>query len=323
MADLVLMTKPARQPAKHVTAHVRATLLSLRSWRGRRGPHGVLASLMRGLSSLEVAFALNPRRVADQAALGVLSNLDALAQAIHWRRQGSLARLVAGPNLVVLPSDVPELMCAPEIDLCVVPSTWVKELYEQDCPSLRGRLAVWPAGVDCAYWSPAERDAAPPRRALVFRKLVSGQRNASEDDLEAACKLLCTFGYAVTRLQYGDFSHRAYRHALRACDLCVVFGAAESQGLALVEAWSVGVPTLVFLAESWRYRDRTYPCSAAPYLSEETGAFFASVEELGSLLARWEELAAAFDPRGWVLRNMADGICARSYHVLIQGERSG
>lgn len=325
MASLVLMTKPVpgdgRPPAERAMGYARAAFASARELRfGRRGPQAVMGSLTRGLSSLDVDFDLNPRQPPKKAVLGVLSDLKALAQAIDWRRQGRVTRLVAGPNLVVLPSDATELMSSPEIDLCVVPSGWVKELYEQDCSMLRGRLAVWPAGVDCAYWSPAEHDARRSRRAVLFRKVAAEQVNASDEEIETACNLLRSLGYEVMRLEYGNFSRHTYRRILRMCDIGVVFGSSESQGIALAEAWSVGLPTLVWSRERFKYRGRTYTCSAAPYLSEETGAFFCDIDELESLLDRWDNLAMGFDPRGWVIRNMTDEICAHRYRALIQGQ---
>jgi hypothetical protein len=276
----------------------------------------VASSLTRGLQQLGTEFGLNPRRLQGAETLGVLSGLDALAEGLELRRRGEVGRLIAGPNLVVLPSDAAELMSAPEIDWCVVPSQWVKELYERDLPDLAGRVAIWPAGVDAAYWSPGrERERGRPR-ALVFRKFAPGQTNAPEAEVQEACAHLRANGFATTTLSYGRFDRRTYRRALRASDLAVYFGTSESQGIALVEAWSAGVPTLVRRCESLSYRNRSFPCSAAPYLTGSTGALFSDAAELGSLLESWGELSAGFDPRGWVLGNMTDEISARSYLAL-------
>jgi hypothetical protein len=283
---------------------------------GNRGPSAVAKSLTHGLDLLGAQYDVNPRRVSRVETLGVLSGLDALAEGIALRRCGVAGRLIAGPNLVVLPSEAEELMSAREIESCLVPSAWVKELYERDCAALAGRVVIWPAGVDAGYWSPPAGAQPAGRHAVVFRKAVTGQANASDREVQEACALLGARGFATTLLRYGTFTPRAYRRILRSSELVVYLGASESQGLALVEAWSANVPTLVRRFEELRYQGRVIRCSAAPYLSPNTGAFFADLQELGSLLDRWAELRASFEPRAWVLANMTDEVCARSYLAL-------
>ena len=275
-----------------------------------RGPEAVLASLQRGLAVEGVDFALNPRRLAAEGVVGVLSGHDALARAIEWRQGGSGRRLLAGPNLVILPSDEPELMTAPEIDLCLVPSEWVKRLYEEDSPELRGRVAVWPAGVDPDYWTPGE----PSRRALVYVKRVDGQRNVEDAEVAGARSALERAGFEVVPLEYGTFKPSAYRSALRGAALMVFFSPTESQCLALVEAWAADVPTLVWDCGRLEYKGRVYEGSSAPYLSPATGAAFSG--DSGDLIARWDELRPGFRPREWVLENMTDAVCARAYRRL-------
>lgn len=313
---MILLTRPTarrrRLPDRHeIALAAGSALLRLRGRGGPRGPQAVAASLRRGLTALGRPFELDPPRPAP-GAVGVLSSVDALREAIEWRRAGTAARLVAGPNLVVLPSDARELLTAPEVDLCVVPSEWVKELYEDDLPELRGRVAVWPAGVDAAFWSP---DGPPERRALIYRKLLPGHHNATDADLAAARAALERAGYAVEELTYGTFTLDAYREALRRAELLVFFSPTESQGLALVEAWATGVPTLVWDCGRLDYQGRTFRTSSAPYLSERTGAAFADAAGLDALLAA----ERSYEPREWVLEHMTDEICAAAYWELAHG----
>jgi hypothetical protein len=247
--------------------------------------------------------------------VGVLSDLDALAEAIEWRRGGADRRLLAGPNLVTLPSDEPELMTAPEIDVCLVPSEWVKRLYEEDSPGLRGRVAVWPAGVDPAYWSPGD----PARGAVIYLKRLGRQRSIDDVELARVRQALKSTGFQVTLLHYGSFRLSAYRDALRAAELLVFFSPSESQCLALAEAWAAGVPTLVWDCGRLEYRGRVINGSSAPYLSPATGLEFVDVTALAELLDHWAELRPRFRPREWVLENMTDAVSARAYRDLALG----
>ena len=54
----------------------------------------------------------------------------------RWRRGGTVPRLVAGPNVAVLPNDGGGVVAAPEVDLCLLPSDWVRQLFEDEEPAL-------------------------------------------------------------------------------------------------------------------------------------------------------------------------------------------
>jgi hypothetical protein len=286
---------------------------------GARGPESVLASLRRGLTALRLPFDLNPRGMGSAKTVGVLSDLEALEAGIAWRQQARDRRLIAGPNLVVLPSDAESLMTADEVDLCLVPSEWVKRHYEDDAPALRNRIAVWPAGVDADYWRPRRSRGARPQRALMLRKTQGGQQNPSDSDIRDTRDLLHDAGFEVSFFEYGSFRQRQYRKALREVDLVVYFSPTESQGLAMVEAWAVDVPTFVWSCGRLRYRERETSSSSSPYLTDETGRFFEDARALRKLLASWETLHPTFRPREWVLHHMTDAICGRAYWELAHG----
>jgi hypothetical protein len=294
-----------------------------RRGRLRRGPHAVLSSLVRGLDALGLPFEHNPQRFGCSETVGVISDLDALAAAIAWRRGSPCRRLVAGPNLTILPSDAPTLMTAPEIDLCLVPSDWVRDIYERDAPSLAGRIAVWPAGVDAAFWAPAAQGFGMRRRALLYRKDLPRQRNASDELISGARTALEGAGFEVTLAVYGTFEQWDYRAMLRNVDVVVFFSATESQCLALVEAWAADVPTLVWSCGRFDYRGRSFESSSAPYLAPANGRWFSDVGGLAALLADWADLRADMSPRNWVLENMTDEHCARAYWRLAHGTEPG
>jgi hypothetical protein len=276
----------------------------------------VLSSLCRGLAALRLPFEHNPRRFGAAETVGVISDLDALAAAIAWRRASPHRRLVAGPNLVILPSDAPDLMTAPEIDVCLVPSDWVRDVYEHDAPALAGRLAVWPAGVDATFWAPAARSPGSVRQALLYRKDLAGQRNASNELISEARATLERAGFAVTYVAYGTYERADYRAMLHDADVVVFFSATESQCLALVEAWAADVPTLVWSCGQMHYRGRVFKSSSAPYLAPANGRWFSDVAGLAALLKEWDGVRADLAPREWVLEHMTDEQCARAYWSL-------
>ncbi len=307
------------------------------SWLGRlrgvrrrrlppRGPRAVSASLQRGLDAARLAYVIDDRRLCDTVkAVGVLSDLGAVAEAVAWREREAGGKLLVGPNVVVMPSEARRLLTSPEIDSLVVPSEWVKGLYEADVPELEGRIAVWPAGVDTDYWKPAsggapERAGAERPHALVYVKEIPGQPNATAEELSGAQRALADAGFSSEEFRYGAYAAADYLQALQWADLLVAFSPSESQGIALLEAWAVDVPSMVWARGEVAIGGRTYSSSSAPYLTPSTGAEFRSVDQLRELLATFlSRPSGGFSPRDWVLRTMTDEICARRYWDLAHG----
>jgi hypothetical protein len=210
---------------------------------------------------------------------------------IAAKRRGLCERLVVGPNIVVRVFEEDALLAAPEIDALLVPSEWVKALCEADEPRLRGKITIWPAGVDAEHWAPS---GAERSKILVYEKR---QPEAAEHTSEA----IRAAGLEPVMIHYGDYKPEEFKQALDQSIACVVVGQSESQGLALAEAWSMNVPTFV---RRFDYSPEfETACSAAPYLTEATGAFWSTDEELRQLL---EAGTDSYAPRDWVLANNTD-----------------
>jgi hypothetical protein len=283
-----------------------------------RGHFAVTRSLVEGLKKLGVGATYNPASCAGVGrTVGVLSGVSALRQAIGWKRQGRIDRLIAGPNVVDFPSQYDGLIGSREVDLCVTPSVFVRNFYEEDCPALRGRCAAWPAGVDVDYWCPGDEAAPRGRHILIFEKPLRWPLESSA----AYAALLRDRGYEVSVIRYGHYLPAGYRRLLRQSALMVAFASTESQGLAWAEAWATNVPTLVWRRDEITFDHptlgpRVYATSTAPYLSSQTGAFFDGVGSFTALVDSWEADPEQYSPRAWVLEHMSDEACARHYLSL-------
>ena len=273
------------------------------------GHYAVTRSAVEGLRKIGVHYNWNPARPEDVFdTVVVLAGTDALEQAIRWKRNGKIQRLLAGPNLVVLPSEARELITADEIDVYMVNSDWTYKVYTEDAPELKRNCAIWPAGVDTEFWSqsgPADRS-----RMLIY------QKSAPQELLDKCRRTAESHGYSCDIITYGSYDADTYRRILRTSRLGIFLSRSESQGLALAEAWSMDVPTIVWDPGSVDYKGRTMKSSAAPYLSEETGMLFLTAGELVSALGLCQR--RQFSPRQWVLGNMSDEVSARKLCTLAE-----
>lgn len=273
-----------------------------------RGHYSVTRSLVEGLSIIDVDANYNPKFLNDIAdTIVVLSGASTLRQAIALKRKGRIRKLLAGPNILVFPSEHDALITSSEIDICIVPSEWVRKMYVNERPILNDRCVSWAAGVDTSYWVPIAPTSRVQLSVLIFEKLYENTVGSIAEYVD----ILERRGCNVQIIKYGEYTREEYLLNLRNADVMVGFSYSESQGIAWAEAWSVGVPTLIWRNETHKYQGKTFACSTAPYLSEETGAFFTDIADFETVFINWVNNRERFQPRKWVMENMSDKVCAQ------------
>jgi hypothetical protein len=274
------------------------------------GHFALVRSAVEGLRAIEAEFNFNPRRFGEIADVVYAPANEALRQAAALKRSGRIRRLAAGPTNAFAPAEVNGILRLPEIDRLIVPSPWVVELYRTHAPELVPKMRVCPAGVDAGYWKPS----ATRRHGdvLLYCKDVDATFcRAIEEHVRRA-------GCSVQSINYGSYTREEYRRILDTCAVAVFLSTFETQGLALAEAWSMDVPTLVWDPQApteWR-GFRFTAGSSAPYLTPATGAAWRQPAELIALLAR-ERRPRSGQARAWVLAHMTDAVCARALHATL------
>lgn len=281
------------------------------------GHPGVTKNLIVGLQKIGHKYNYNPSTISLNEICIVLSGIDTLRYAIDQKKHGNIKLLIAGPNVVTVPSEADYLIASRQVDICLTPSTWVKELYAAISPELNNRLTVWPAGVDINYWCPSDlvkKENYNRKKYLLYIKGVKGEKLA-----KGYIKEFNRIGVAYKVITYGRYSPAKYKSLLNESSLMIVLGGTESQGLAFAEAWAMNVPTFIHRVDSWESPSGIrYKAEAAPYLSQDTGIYFNDMEDLFTLLNNFNSNELKYSPREWVLHNMTDEVCARELLEKIQ-----
>ena len=104
--------------------------------------------------------------------------------------------------------------------------------------------------------------------------------------------------------------------------IAVFLSTFETQGIALAEAWSMNVPTVVWDPQGdaeWQGR-RFKSESSAPYLTPSTGVAAKDTAGLEPAIRQALATPGSFRPREWVLQHMTDAICSRQLYKLIKEE---
>lgn len=270
-----------------------------------RGPSAVLQSLERGLTQVKVPYQLNSPIEMISHYIIVLSSVKALQQVILHKPLN--AKILAGPNLVIKPSEARELLTSDKVDAVVVNSQWTYDYYRRELVEIVSKLIIWPAGVDIDFWKPKKGNNA--RGVLLYIKDDPGELLL---EIEA---YLARNNIKYQKIYYGSYSPAKYLSMLNTSKIAIFFSQSESQGLALLEAWATNTPTLVWdIGYATIYKgteqEERIEASAAPYLTDYTGSRFSEYSDFIKQFNEWYE-RVSYNARDWVEHNMSDKICAQ------------
>ena len=265
----------------------------------------VTKSLVNGLQENNVKFNINPKNKKDVFKYAiVLSGLDELNLAIKLKEEKYINKLFAGPNICILPRDINYLFNNKNIDRIITPSKWVSDSYEDEIIDNRKRIFEWPAGLDINYWK--------PKKKLIKDYLIIYLKNDyTKKSISEYINYLMQNNIKFKILKYGSYNTKKYLKLLRHSYMSVFFSKSESQGLAILQSWSVNVPTLILENKKFVYKGKEIICDTAPYLSLHTGLKFSNLNDFKKNSKYIIKNINQFNPRNWVLNNLTDKLSTK------------
>ncbi len=279
------------------------------------GHYALVRSVAEGLRAIDADFNFNPASFSQLARVIYAPANEALLQAMALKRRGDVDFIAAGPTNALFVDDCDGILQRPEIDLVIVPSAWAMD-FHRSVPGVLGKSRVCPCGVDAGVWAPAA--TRKEQSAVVYWK--SGDERLCEE-VEAMVRR-CGLEPLRVRARAGEhnlFTPDALRNMLDRSVIAVFLSTFETQGIALAEAWSMNVPTVVWDPRGEaEWRGRTFTSgSSAPYLTPATGIAARDTASLEPAIRQALASLDSFQPRAWVLANMTDAICSRRLYELI------
>lgn len=285
----------------------------------QRGPYKVVSNTLAGLDLLGIQY-----QISSSIDLNCLNWIHDSQSAVI---EAVLANLpvVVGPNVAVLPGDMPNLYTKLNpASLFLFPSEWPLAHWKAmgfekfDCK-------VWPAGVNTEKFPKVNRNCPKNRNVLVYFK------NRERNIFENVCHALEYNGYQVHTFVYGDYDEQTYRDTLRLCSFGVWITGSESQGFALLEALSTGLPIIVFdilmmsqnqygtsktTAKRFPARLDSVRVSSAPYFEDRCGIKILKFEEFLPAIRELSEKYETYDPSAFVFDNFSLTKCASTLAKL-------
>lgn len=281
------------------------------------GHYALVRSVVEGLRAIGADFSFNPRRMRDVARVVYAPANEALLQAAAMKRDGRIDYLVAGPVNALFIDESDGILQMPEIDRLIVAHEWQAD-FVRSVPAVLAKCRACPCGVDVEWWKPSPA-RAQTNVALVYWK------SGDEAFCERVERIVRTCGLEPRRVrslhgEHAIFRPADYRQLLDQAVIGVFLSTFETQGLALAEAWSMDVPTVVWDPRgqaAWRGR-RFESRSSAPYLTPATGRLWRTIEELEPVLRGALADRSAFRPREWIASNMTDARCSAALWDIIR-----
>ncbi len=278
----------------------------------KRGPDIVTSSLLNGLKELNYKYKynINQKKIFIEDTIYVNDSVEALRWAIEAKKEGKIKKLIVGPIISVLPHDHNSIMLNKEIDLILFPSEWTKNHWLSTEKSLENKIQIWPVGVTLPVLSKDDRDTV-----LVYYKKVPGNL------FEFIKNFLNRSNIKFHIINYGLYRQKRYFSLLRKAKVMIYLSESESQGLAMFEAWSYNVPTLVWNRGYWQYGNNRWEDDkiSSPYLVEDCGLFFKNQNDFPEVFNCFINKLPSFSPRNYIANNYTNKKIAQNFLGIITG----
>ena len=224
----------------------------------RLGPDLVAKNLISGFRLLKKKTYNNLIKKKDTDTYIVLSDLEKLQYIIQLKKKNKKIKIIAGPNLLILPKNEKSILFSSYIDIILVPSKWVKEKYLlKTSKKFKKKIITWFSGIDHNLWKPnLEKKRFD---FLIYKKYIYDKNIFSK-----CLNYLDKNNYDYKIIEYGSYNKKEFSKYLNQSRRLIFFSQSESQGLCLFEAWSCNVPTFVYNQGYWIYNSEKFLSSSAP-----------------------------------------------------------
>ena len=286
--------------------------------RGASQPRGTMRAflnLVDGLDRIGAPYRINDYRGlrADSGALACVFGKPHILEKIPLQNP-----VLFGTSIYSHPNDNPGLPTQRDIRQVLVPSEWVRSMFEQVWPGL---VSVWPVGIDTDRWTPAP-SGAKDVDVVVYDKIAWQRERYEQLLLEPLYVELKRRGLRVETLRYGYYREEDLFALSKRCRSMVYLSRHETQGIAAQQMLAAGVPLFAW-DEGGFWQDPKYfprevtfePVTSVPYWDDRCGVKFRGATDLlDGFETFWRGVEAnGFSPRDMVIERLTLERCASEY----------
>lgn len=256
-----------------------------------RGPQKVVNNLLAGLKILGIEPVRNEIREFNGCLQGAVPNYYGLPK-----------NTLMGPNLVVTPDNNVQLWYL--YKYFVVPSQWVKDLYQGFHLTEKCKINLWSVGIDTDTYIPSS--ASHKIDCLIYVK------NRQDYELLAVKNMLDRAGLTYTELHYGQYVESQFLDIIHRCRFCFLLTHTESQGIAYMEILSTNTPCFVWDQTIWNGHSAT----STPFFNQKCGKVCSGLDE--KQFHMFLNNLGTYAPREYILSDHSLEISAKNYIRLVR-----
>ena len=255
------------------------------------GPHKVVDNLIKSLNQEKIDYAINEEKYENN----FLIQYDATAHEKHSRIEQDTT--IIGPQVWMFDGYGQFLIENQNYyKKIIAPSEWVKNKFITKFNLPEDKLAVWPVGIE-----EFNNIREPNYDCLIYFK----RRDQSE--LEAVKKFLVSNGLSYRMVEYGTYGEDGFKQLVNSAKFCFLINGTESQGIAVQEIMSMGVPIIAWDIKEWLDQGEAYrvPATSIPYWEERCGEVFFNIEDLEVTFSKFYATLDKYDPKAFIKDNLS------------------
>jgi len=255
------------------------------------GPHKVVDNLIKSLDQEKIEYAINEEKYDHN----FLVQYDATAHEKHSKIEQDTT--IIGPQVWMFDGYGQFLIENQNYyKKIIAPSEWVKNKFITKFNLPEDKLAVWPVGIE-----EFNNIREPNYDCLIYFK----RRDQSE--LDAVKKFLVSNGLSYRMVEYGTYGEDGFKQLVNSAKFCFLINGTESQGIAVQEIMSMGVPIIAWDIKEWLDQGEAYrvPATSIPYWDERCGEVFFNIDDLEVTFSKFYATLDQYDPKAFIKDNLS------------------
>ena len=255
------------------------------------GPHKVVDNLIKSLNQEKIDYAINEEKYEHN----FLIQYDAIAHEKHSKIEQETT--IIGPQVWLFDGYGQFLIDNQNYyKKLIAPSQWVKDKFINKFNLPENKVAVWPVGIE-----EFDNVREPSYDCLIYFK------RRDESELSVVKKFLVSRGISYRMVEYGGYDEIGFRNLVNQAKFCFLINGTESQGIAVQEIMSMGIPIIAWDLKEWLDQGEAYrvPATSVPYWDERCGEKFYSIDKLEETFDNFYARINDYDPKAYVKENLS------------------
>jgi len=255
------------------------------------GPHKVVKNLLMSLDQEKIDYVINEEKYKHNFLL----QYNDIAHEKHSKIE--LDTCIIGPQVWLFDTYGQFLIEHQDYyKKMIAPSQWVKDKFINKFNLPENKISVWPVGIETFN----------NKRNITYDCLIYFKRR-EQKELDAVKQFLDSKNLTYKMVEYGGYGEDGFKNLVNQAKFCFLINGTESQGIAVQEIMSMGVPIIAWDIKEWLDQGEAYrvPATSVPFWDERCGEKFYTIDNLEKTFDKFYAIINDYDPKAFVKDNLS------------------